>query len=80
MSCLLSSKKICSKALCVEDLEKLQERIALILCKLEKIYPPSFFDIMVHSAVHLPHVAKLVGPVGFWWMFPFERFALTMHF
>lgn len=61
----------------VEDLDKLQRRIALILCKIEKIYPPSFFDLMVHSAVHLPHVAKLVGPVGFQWMYPFERFVLN---
>lgn len=65
-------QQLCVQTLHVKDLKKLQERIAFILCKFEKIYPPSFFDIMVHLAVHLPHEARLVGPVGFWWMFPFE--------
>lgn len=73
-------QQICAKTLRVQDLDKLKEKIALILCKLEKIYPPSFFDLMVHSAVHLPHLATLVGPVGFRWMYPFERFVLTLHF
>ncbi|KAM6572621.1 hypothetical protein CsatA_016701 [Cannabis sativa] len=67
-------QKLCAKTLMDKDLDKLQERIALILCKLEKIYPPSFFDIIVHLAVHLPHEAKLVGPVGFRWTYPFERY------
>ncbi|XP_030482309.2 uncharacterized protein LOC115699180 [Cannabis sativa] len=66
-------QKLCAKTLLDKDLDKLQERIALILCKFEKIYPPSFFDIIVHLAVHLPHEAKLVGPVGFRWTYPFER-------
>lgn len=48
----------------------------LILCKLEKIFPPAFFDIMVHLAVHLPREAKLVGPVGYRWMYPIERYCL----
>ncbi|KAK5836866.1 hypothetical protein PVK06_012669 [Gossypium arboreum] len=32
----------------VEELEKVQDRAALTLCNLEKIFPPSFFTIMVH--------------------------------
>ena len=70
---------MCAKTVRVKGLDKLQERIAFVLCKLEKIYPPSFFDIIVHLAVHLPHEAKLLGPVGFRWMYPFERFVLVRH-
>ena len=61
---------ICSKTLRLSDLEKLEERIVLILCKLEKIFPPAFFDVMVHLAVHLPREAMLGGPVQFRWMYP----------
>ncbi|KAF5468939.1 hypothetical protein F2P56_013047 [Juglans regia] len=38
------------------------------------IFPPSFFDIMIHLAVHLPREALLAGPVQFRWMYPIERF------
>jgi hypothetical protein len=31
----------------------------IILCKLEKICPLLFFDVMVHLAVHLPYEAQL---------------------
>ncbi|KAG8472735.1 hypothetical protein CXB51_034590 [Gossypium anomalum] len=41
-------KAICGKVLNVEELEKVQDRAALNLCNLEKIFPPSFFTIMVH--------------------------------
>ena len=45
---------LCSRTLKWSELEKLEERIALILCKLERFFPPRFFDVMVHLAVHLP--------------------------
>ncbi|XP_073137847.1 uncharacterized protein [Henckelia pumila] len=56
------------------DMMRLHEQIPIILCKLEKIFPPSFFDCMEHLCVHLPHEARIAGPVKFRWMYPFERF------
>ena len=44
-------------------MEKLKWDIPLILCKFEKIFPPAFFDVMVHLAVHLPDEALLRGLV-----------------
>ncbi|KAK8559251.1 hypothetical protein V6N12_042532 [Hibiscus sabdariffa] len=67
-------KSICGKVLVVEELEQLQDRVALTLCNLEKIFPPSFFTIMVHLLVHLPQEAKVGGPVFYRWMYPIERF------
>ena len=32
-------------------MEKLKRDIPLTLCKLEKIFPPAFFDVMVHLAI-----------------------------
>lgn len=66
-------QEICSKTLRVKDLEKLQDQIVLILCKMEKTFPPAFFDVMVHLAIHLPHEAVLGGPVQYRWMYPIER-------
>ena len=54
-------------------MEKLKRDIPLILCKLEKIFPPAFFDVMVHLAVHLPDEALLRGPIQYGWMYPIER-------
>ena len=46
-------KVICSKVVDVEMLRGLQKQIVLILCELEMYFPPSFFDVMVHLAIHL---------------------------
>ncbi|KAG8490796.1 hypothetical protein CXB51_014008 [Gossypium anomalum] len=67
-------KAICGKVLDVEELKKVQDRAALTLCNLEKIFPPSFFTIMVHLVIHLPHEAILGGPIFYRWMYPIERF------
>lgn len=64
---------LCSRTLRRNELEKLEERIVHILCKLETIFPPAFFDVMVHLAVHLPREAILGGPVQYRWMYRIER-------
>ncbi|KAL0448686.1 UNVERIFIED_CONTAM: hypothetical protein Slati_1425000 [Sesamum latifolium] len=69
---------LCSKTLKVEDIEKIERNIPLILCKLEKIFSPAFFDVMVHLAVHLPQEAKIAGPVHSRWMYPIERFLKSL--
>ena len=56
-----------------DDMARLEEEIPVILCKLERKFPPSFFDSMEHLPVHLPHEARLAGPVQYRWMYPFER-------
>ena len=58
-------QQLCAKTLYVKDLDKLKEGIVLILCKLERIFPPTLFDIMAHLMVYLPHEAKLAGPVRY---------------
>ncbi|XP_058211618.1 uncharacterized protein LOC131323794 [Rhododendron vialii] len=66
-------QQLCSKTVRKSDLDKLQENIILVLCKFEKIFPPAFFDVMVHLAIHLPRELKLGGPVHYRWMYPIER-------
>ncbi|XP_022862578.1 uncharacterized protein LOC111382774 [Olea europaea var. sylvestris] len=43
-----------------------------------KKFPPTFFDIMVHLAIHLPYEVKMTGPVHTRWMYPFERALRTL--
>ncbi|XP_077224998.1 uncharacterized protein LOC143858225 [Tasmannia lanceolata] len=71
-------RELCSKVLNVSDLLQLQDRIALTLCHMEKIFPPAFFDIMVHLPIHLADEAVLAGPVQYRWMYPIERYLLTL--
>ncbi|XP_062086451.1 uncharacterized protein LOC133792559 [Humulus lupulus] len=65
-------QKICAKTLQIFYIEELSDGIVIILCKLEKIFPPSFFTIMVHLCVHLPDQVLLGGPVASRWMFGTE--------
>jgi len=66
-------KILCSKVINVELFECLDVEIALILCELERIFPPSFFVIMVHLSIHLAYEARITGPVHYRWMYPIER-------
>ncbi|GJV53161.1 hypothetical protein Tco_1448902 [Tanacetum coccineum] len=53
-----------------QDLETLN----VLERKCEQIFPPAFFDIMIHVAIHSPDEAILCGPIRYRWMFPFERY------
>lgn len=67
-------KGLCSKVVKPQDLEHLQFEIAETLCQLERIFPPSFFDIMVHLPIHLVNEIRLGGPMHYRWMYPIERY------
>ncbi|GJT02829.1 F-box domain containing protein [Tanacetum coccineum] len=67
-------KQICSATLMEDDMLKAQIKVVDILCDLELIYSPTFFDIMVHLVIHLPLEALEGGPIRPQWMFPFERY------
>ncbi|RVW77928.1 hypothetical protein CK203_048271 [Vitis vinifera] len=71
-------KQLCSKVLKSDQLEHLENDIIVTLCKLERIFPPSFFDVMVHLPIHLASEAKIVGPVQYRWMYPIERYLRTL--
>ncbi|XP_073105181.1 uncharacterized protein [Elaeis guineensis] len=67
-------RNLCSKSLKVQDLKQLEDDIVMTLCKLETIFPPAFFDIMIHLPIHLASEAKIGGPVQYRWMYPVERY------
>ncbi|MCL7037247.1 hypothetical protein MKW94_013047 [Papaver nudicaule] len=71
-------RELCSKTSRPEEFEQLEKRIVLIVCELERIFPPAFFDIMVHLPIHLATEARLGGPVQYRWMYPIERYLYTL--
>ncbi|KAI3741962.1 hypothetical protein L1987_59641 [Smallanthus sonchifolius] len=64
---------LCSKTLHVDDLVNMKRTVVLTICKLEKIFPPGFFDSMEHLVIHLANEALLGGPVQYRWMYQYER-------
>ncbi|GJX18329.1 hypothetical protein Tco_0219161 [Tanacetum coccineum] len=56
-------KQICSQTLMEDDMLKVQSKVVDILCNLELIYPPAFFDIMINLVIHLPLEALEGGPI-----------------
>ena len=66
-------REICSKTLRVSDIATVEADIAVTLCELENIFPPSFFTVMVHLVMHLAAKAKIGGPMHYYWMYPIER-------
>ena len=73
----IMSLMLCARELKKSDVEQMQKHIILILCKLEAIFPPAFFTIMVHLCIHLPEQIFLTGPVHYTWMFPIDRYVHT---
>ena len=66
-------KELSAAVITSASMARLEVEIPIILCKLERIFPPSFFDSMEHLPVHLPYEASIAGPVQYRWMYPFER-------
>lgn len=51
----------------------MQIEIKEIVCEFEKIFPPSFFDIMERLPVHLVDEIRMGGPIHLRWMYSSER-------
>ncbi|XP_062075977.1 uncharacterized protein LOC133780117 [Humulus lupulus] len=65
--------QICQRVLDRESIMALENDVIETLCLLERFFPPSFFDVMIHLVVHIGREARLCGSVQFRWMYPFER-------
>ena len=70
---------LCSAMLDVSKVRELVAKVPVIMCNLEKVFPPSFFDSMEHVVVHLPLEALIGGPVQFRWMYVFERYVYLTY-
>ncbi|KAI5338319.1 hypothetical protein L3X38_017590 [Prunus dulcis] len=66
--------EVCQRVIDKNKLEVLEDDVAETLCMLERFFPPSFFDVMIHLPIHLAQEARIGGLVQFRWMYPFERY------
>ncbi|XP_020962389.1 uncharacterized protein LOC110264613 [Arachis ipaensis] len=66
--------RLCIKSIDPQQLPLLQNHVVHTLCRMEMIFPPSFFTVMVHLTVHLVEEVRLGGPVHYRWMYPIERY------
>ena len=71
-------RQLCSRTVNKDVLTDMKKEKPIILVKLERIFPPAFFDVMVHLSVHLPDEALLRGSVQYGWMYPIERRLCTL--
>nr|XP_009791250.1 PREDICTED: uncharacterized protein LOC104238556 [Nicotiana sylvestris]XP_009791251.1 PREDICTED: uncharacterized protein LOC104238556 [Nicotiana sylvestris]XP_009791252.1 PREDICTED: uncharacterized protein LOC104238556 [Nicotiana sylvestris]XP_009791253.1 PREDICTED: uncharacterized protein LOC104238556 [Nicotiana sylvestris]XP_009791254.1 PREDICTED: uncharacterized protein LOC104238556 [Nicotiana sylvestris]XP_009791255.1 PREDICTED: uncharacterized protein LOC104238556 [Nicotiana sylvestris] len=67
-----------AKCLSMEELEQIDGQIPKTECKLEKVFPPTFFDVMEHLPIHLANEAKIAGPTQYRHMYPMERYIYFM--
>ena len=68
----------CSRIVDPVTYESLREDVALVLCLLEKEFPPSFFDLMTHLLVHLVEELQICGPLHSRWMYPMEHYMKSL--
>jgi hypothetical protein len=64
---------LCAKELLPGLLDEMEELAPELTCKLEKIFPPGFFNPMQHLILHLLTEARLGGPVQNRWCYATER-------
>jgi hypothetical protein len=62
-------RQICAKQVSKVRMQKLEKEIVVHLCKMEKIFPPAWFNVMQHFLVNLPWEARLGGSAQFKWMY-----------
>jgi hypothetical protein len=60
-------RQLCEKELRKVSVNSLEQQVVFLVCKLEKIFPPGFFNPMQHLIIHLG------GPVQTRWAYPYER-------
>jgi hypothetical protein len=44
-------------------MQRLKKEIAMLVCKMEIVFPPRWFNVMQHVLLHLPWEARVSGPV-----------------
>jgi hypothetical protein len=55
-------RQLCAKEIKKDMMEKLEDEISVLLCKLEKIFPSRWFNPMQYLLVHLSYEVKIGGP------------------
>ena len=57
--------RICQRVVDREEMVTLEDEVVETMCMLERYFPPSFFDIMVHLTIHLGLEVRLAELVHY---------------
>jgi hypothetical protein len=62
-------RQICAKQVLKVMMQRLEKEIAVLVYKIEIVFPPGWFNAMQHLLVHLPWEARVGRLVQFRWMY-----------
>jgi hypothetical protein len=65
--------QLCAKEIDLVVISSMEHETAVLLCKLEKIFPPGFFNPMQHLILRIPYETRMGGHVQFQWCYAIER-------
>jgi hypothetical protein len=66
-------RQICAKQVSKTMMQKFEKEILVLVCKMEKVFPPGWFNMMQYLLVHLPLEVRVGGPMQFRWIYSQER-------
>jgi hypothetical protein len=66
-------RQICAKEVSKVMMQRLEKEIAVLICKMETVFPPVWFNAMQNLLLHLPWEARVGGPMQFRWMYSQEK-------
>ena len=66
-------RDLCLKKVHMNDVIQLESSIAEIRCTVERIFSPSFFNVMKHLPIHFPYELRVGGLLQFRRMYSYER-------
>jgi len=72
-------RQLCAKEISRAVVASMEKLAPVLLCKLEKIFPPGFFLSMQHLILHLSYEARMGGPVQWRWCYSIERVLKVIH-
>jgi hypothetical protein len=58
-------REICAKQVSKAMMQRLEKETAVLVCKMKKLFPPRWFNVMQYLLVHLPWEARVGGTVQF---------------
>jgi hypothetical protein len=66
-------RHICSKQVSKAMMQRLEKHNVVLVCKMETVFTPGWFNGMQHFLMYLPCEARVGGHVQFRWMYSQER-------
>jgi hypothetical protein len=66
-------RQICAKQVSKVMTQRLEKKITVLVCKMETVFPPRWFNAMQYLLVHVPWEARVGGPMQFRWTYSQER-------